>query len=300
MLKRIGLFLLTNIAIIAVITLIIFIIERVFWISISWGPDAGYTSIFIYSAIIWFSWAFISLFISRWMAKRSYKITLFNQSNLSELNKKEYIVWETVERLANSNGIKMPEVWIYIDSEPNAFATGYSKNASLVAVSSGLLDSMSEDAIEWVVGHEMAHILNWDMVTMTLLQWIINTFVVFAARIIANIFDNATDWKFGTWWYMAVNILLQITFWILASLITSAFSRHREYRADEGSARFLWKEKMIAWLEALKNMQNRMHEEDPKMATMQISTKKRWWIMALFSTHPDLDDRITALENLRI
>jgi len=300
MFKRIGLFILTNIAIIAVITLIIFILERVFWINISGGPWSSYTSILIYSAVIWFSWAFISLFISKWMAKRAYKIQIFKENNISELNKKEYIVWETVERLANSNGIKMPEVWIYIDDEPNAFATGYSKNSSLVAVSSGLLDNMSEDAVEWVVGHEMAHILNWDMVTMTLLQWVVNTFVVFAARILANIFDNVTDWKFGVWGYMWVNILLQITFGVLASLITSKFSRYREFRADEGSARFLWKEKMIAWLEALKTMQNRMHEADPKMASMQISSKKKWGIMALFSTHPDLDDRIAALENLRI
>ena len=300
MLKRIWLFILTNIAIIALITLVIFILESVFWIKISWWPWSSYTAIFIYSAIIWFSWAFISLFISRWMAKRAYKIQLFDDKNLSELSKKEYVIWETVERLAQSNGIKMPEVWIYEDSEPNAFATWASKNSSLVAVSTGLLDNMSEDAIEWVIGHEMSHILNGDMVTMTLLQWVINTFVVFAARILANIFDSATDWKFWWLWYFIVNVLLQIIFGVLASLITSKFSRYREFRADEGSARFLWKEKMIAWLQALKNMKNLMHKADPKMASMQISSKQKWWIMALFSTHPDLDDRIKALEELRI
>jgi len=235
------------------------------------------------------------------MAKRAYNPTIITVETANNLSKKEYVVWETVERLAQSNWIKMPEVGIYEDSEPNAFATGASKNSSLVCVSSGLLDSMDEGAIEWVVGHEMAHILNWDMVTMTLLQWVVNTFVVFASRIVANIFDNATDWKFGSLWYFAVNFVLQIIFGIFASLITSKFSRYREYRADAGSAKFVWKEKMIAWLQALKIMQNKIHTADSDaMAAMQISTKKRWWLMALFSTHPDLDDRIKALENLRV
>ena len=235
------------------------------------------------------------------MAKRAYKPVLITAETANNLSKKEYLVWETVERLAESNWIKMPEVGIYEDSEPNAFATGATKNSSLVCVSSGLLESMDEGAIEWVVGHEMAHILNGDMVTMTLLQWVVNTFVIFAARILANLFDSFTDGKFWAWGYMWINILLQILLGFLASLITSKFSRYREFRADEGSARFLGKEKMIAWLQALKNMQNKMHEStDPKMTAMQISSQKKWWIMALFSTHPDLDDRIEALENLKI
>ena len=299
MLKRFGLFILTNIAIIAAITLVIFILEKIFWISISWGPWSSYTSILIYSAVVWFSGAFISLFISKWMAKRAYKPTLITAETANNLSRKEYIVWETVERLAQSNNIKMPEVGIYVDDEPNAFATGASKNSSLVCVSSGLLENMSEDAIEWVVWHEMAHVLNGDMVTMTLLQWVVNTFVVFTSRILANIFDSATDWKFWSLGYIAVNIVLQIIFWIFASLITSKFSRYREYKADAGSANFLGKEKMIAWLQALKIMQNKMHA-DSDMSAMQIASKKKWWIMALFSTHPDLDDRIKALENLRI
>jgi heat shock protein HtpX len=300
MFKRIWLFILTNIAIIAVITIMIFIVERVFWISVSWWPWSSYTSIFVYSAIVWFAWAFISLFISRWIAKKTYKITLITPKTLDTLSSKEFLVWETVERLANSNNIKMPEVGIYEDSEPNAFATGATKNSSLVCISTGLLENMNNDAIEWVVGHEMAHVLNWDMVTMTLLQWVVNTFVIFAARILSNIFDNITDWKFWTWGYLWINILLQILFWVLASLITSKFSRYREFRADEWSAKFLGKEKMIAWLQALKNMQNYMHESDPKLASMQIASKKKWWIMMLFSTHPDLDDRIKALEEMKI
>lgn len=300
MFKRIGLFLLTNIAVIIVITAVIMIIEKVFGIQISWGPWASYVSILIYSAIVWFSWAFISLFISRWMAKKSYGITPITQEEVFSLSKKERLVWDSVSELAERNNIKMPEVWIYESSEPNAFATGATKNSALVAVSTGLLDWMENDAIEWVVAHEMAHILNWDMVTMTLVQWVVNTFVVFASRILANIFDSVTDGKFGWLGYFVINIVLQMLFGILASLVTMKFSRYREFRADEGSARFVWKEKMIAWLKALQNMQNKMHADDPKMATMQISSQKKSWFKQFFSSHPALEDRIQALEELRI
>ncbi len=299
MLQRIWLFLLTNIAVIVVISIVFFILDRVFGINLS-GQWAGYLPMFIGAAVIWFVWAFISLFISKWSAKRAYKITPITPEQVSELNEKEKVVWTVVEELAERNHIKMPEVGIYQSDEPNAFATGATKNSSLVAVSTGLLDTMDKGAIEGVVGHEMAHILNGDMVTMTLLQWVVNTFVVFAARILANIFDNVTDGKFGGLWYFAVNILLQIVFGIFASLITMWFSRHREFKADAGSARFVWKEKMIAWLKALQTMQDRMWKDNPKMASMQISSQKKWWIKAFFSSHPALEDRIAALEELRI
>jgi len=301
MFKRFGLFILTNIAIITVITIIIFIVERVFGIEITGGPWSSYMQILIYAAIVGFSGSFISLFISRWMAKKAHWITPITIEQVSELSPKEKVVWDTVSELAEIHNIKMPEVGIYEDSEPNAFATWASKNSSLVAVSTGLLDSMDKGAIEWVVGHEMAHILNWDMVTMTLLQWVVNTFVIFTARIVANIFDNVTDWKFGAFWYIAINILLQIVFGVLASLITSKFSRYREFRADEGSAIYVWKEKMIAWLKALQKMQPVMVEsEDKNLASMKISSKKSNWFMQLFSTHPQLEDRIKALEELKI
>jgi heat shock protein HtpX len=211
------------------------------------------------------------------------------------------VVYSTVVSLAKQNWIKTPEIAIYEDNEPNAFATGPSKNNSLVAVSTWLLNAMDENAIEWVVWHEMAHVLNWDMVTMTLLQWVLNTFVIFLSRVVANIVDNATDWKLWVIWYYAVNILLQILFGILASLIASKFSRYREYKADAWSAKFVWKEKMIAGLQALKAMKNIVHTKDwEELAAMKISSKKWFWIMALFSTHPDLDDRIRALEELRV
>ena len=299
MLRRVWLFIITNIAIIAMISIVMFVVERVFGINLSW-QWGWYISIFIYSAVIWFVGSFISLFLSKWSAKRAYWITPIIPEQVSDLSEKERVVWTVVEELAERNHIKMPEVGIYEDSEPNAFATWASKNSSLVAVSTGLLDTMDKDAIEWVVGHEMAHILNGDMVTMTLLQWVVNTFVIFAARIVANIFDNVTDGKFGSLWYFAVNIGLQILFGIFASLITMKFSRYREFRADAGSAQFVWKEKMIAGLRALQKMQDRMRKEDPKMAAMQISSRKSSWFKKFFSSHPDLEDRIQALEELRI
>ncbi len=298
MLKRVWLFIITNIAIIAMISIVMFVVERVFGISLS--GQGWYLGIFIYAAVIWFAGSFMSLFFSKWSAKRAYGIKPITPEQVSELSEKERVVWTVVEQLAERNHIKMPEVGIYMESEPNAFATWRSKNSSLVAVSTGLLDTMDKDAIEGVVGHEMAHILNGDMVTMTLLQWVVNTFVIFAARIVAGIFDNVTDGKFGWLGYFAVNIGLQILFGIFASLITMKFSRYREFRADAGSAQFVWKDKMIAGLRALQKMESSMHKADPKMASMQISSRKSSWFKKFFSSHPALEDRIQALEELRI
>jgi heat shock protein HtpX len=159
---------------------------------------------------------------------------------------------------------------------------------------------MDVDAIEWVVWHEMAHILNGDMVTMTLLQWVVNTFVIFIARVVANIISNFLDEDL--WWlaHMWIVIVLEIIFGLFASIIVMAFSRHREFKADAGSAKFLWKEKMIAWLEALKKMQAMTSWDKSKLATMKISTKNKWGIMKLFSSHPNLQDRIDALKNSNI
>lgn len=299
MLKRILLFLLMNIAVIALITIVFAVLERFFGIRLDlYGFN--YVSIWIYSAIIWFSWAFISLFLSKWMAKKAYWITIIDQSEVYNLSDKQKLVWDVVKELSERNNINMPEVGIYESPEPNAFATWASKNNSLVAVSTGLLEIMDKNAIEWVIGHEMAHILNWDMVTMTLLQWVLNTFVVFLARIITNLIASRFNEWLSTIVYFLIDILLQILFWLFATLIAMKFSRYREFRADEWSARFLWKEKMIAWLQALKRMQNLAPKDEWAFATMQISTRTKWWIMSLFSSHPDLDDRIKALEDLRI
>ena len=289
-----------NAAIMVVITISFYVIERVFGIPLS-THTWGYMWMFISAAIIGFAGSFLSLAISKWMAKRAYKMTFLTEENEWTLSEKERIVYSTVVSLARENGIKTPEIGIYNDDEPNAFAIGPSKNNSLVAVSTGLLDGMNKDAIEWVVAHEMAHILNWDMVTMTLLQWVLNTFVVFISNILTNIIDNMLDEKMWFFARIGVVIFFQLLLWILASLIANKFSRYREFKADAGSAKYVGKDKMIAWLQALKNMQEKMHNlDDSKMAAMQIATKKRTWFMALSSTHPDLDDRIKALEDLQI
>ncbi|MGE4443396.1 MAG: protease HtpX [Candidatus Altimarinota bacterium] len=296
MFKRIFLFLLTNIAVLAVITIVIAILENVFGIQIS-GYSTSYVSILIYAAIVGFTGSFISLLISKWVAKRAYNVVLITSENLNKLDEKERHVYDIVQRIADNNHIKIPEVGIYEDRDPNAFATGATKNSSLVAVSTGLLELMNKDEIEGVIAHEMAHILNGDMVTMTLLQGVVNTFVVFLSRILANIFDNVTDGKFGALGYFLVNLILQILLGILASLITMAFSRYREYRADEGSATFVGKEKMIAGLRALQKMQNLASSDSSELATMKISTKSKGGFLQYFSSHPDLEDRIKNLES---
>jgi len=298
--KRIGLFLLTNIAVIFLFSIALFAIERIFGVSISQMSGQSYTFLLIYAAIFWFIGSFFSLAISRWVAKKSYWITPFTVEQINSLTGKERLVYDTVERISEKYNISIPEVGVYHSQDPNAFATGPSKNRSLVAVSTWLLHYMNEQEIEWVVAHEMAHILNGDMVTMTLVQWVMNTFVIFFARIIAEIINSRTDGKLWSWGYFATYIGLQIVLWILASIVVMAFSRWREFHADAGSARFVGKEKMIASLEALKKMNDLAPKNNTKMATMQISTQTSSWFKKLFMSHPPLQERIDALHDLQI
>ena len=299
-LKRIWLFALTNIAVIFLFSVILMVIERVFGINISAISGQSYVGLLIYAAIFGFIGAFFSLSISRWSAKRAYNIIPFTQEDIHSLRGKDKLVYDTVQQIAERNHIQIPEVWIYNSPDPNAFATGPSKNKSLVAVSSGLLNMMNEKEIEGVVAHEMAHILNGDMVTMTLLQWIMNTFVIFFARIIAEIINSRTDGKLGSWWYMGTYIGLQLLLWILASMVVNGFSRYREFKADEGSSRYVGKEKMIAALESLQKMKDLAPKSTGKMASMQISTRSEWGFKKLFMTHPPLEKRIENLENYHI
>lgn len=295
MLKRIMMFILMNIAIMVLLTITFTVLESIFGITLT-----GNSYLLVFAGIIWFWGSFISLALSKWMAKKAYKIQILNIDNVSTLTRKQRVVWDTVNDLAERNHIKTPEIGIYMDSEANAFATGSSKNNSLVAVSSWLLEVMDEKAIEGVVAHEMAHVLNGDMVTMALLQWVLNTFVIFLSRTIANIVSNFLDEEMSWIAHLAVVIVLEILFWLLASIVLMAFSRHREFRADHGAAVFVWKDKMIAWLQALKNMKALSHEDKTSFAAMKISSHKRWGIMSLFASHPSLDDRISALQNAHI
>lgn len=295
-LKKIFLFVAINIAIIILINIIIRALNYFFWIQILSNPW-DLTGLAIFSVIFWFAGSFISLFISKWTVKRLYKIQFITAP--TSPNAKLNVVYNLVHELAMKNDIKMPEVWFYHSDEPNAFATWPSKNNSLVAVSSALLDQMTEDEIRGVIWHEMSHVLNWDMVMMTLLQWVINTFVIFLARVIAFAIDRAmkSDDDNGLWhlWYFIVVNILDVLLWFAWMIVLMWYSRHREYRADEWSSMFVWKQSMIAALEKLKIITKNIQTKNDEVASLKIA----WWRnrLHLFSTHPSLDDRIQKLKN---
>lgn len=299
--KRVSLFLATNLAVVLVLTAVSFIIERFFGIRIA-SSAGGYAGLALYALAYGFIGSFVSLWMSRWMAKSAYGIEILSESRLMDYDPKAQLVYATVARIAKEHGIRVPEVGIYESSDPNAFATGATKNSSLVAVSSGLLDFMTASEIEGVIAHEMAHILNGDMVTMTLLQGIVNAFVIFAARVIGGIIDSAISSRSdgessgsGIGYYVIV-FVLEIVFSVLASLILMWFSRYREFRADEGSSKYMGKEKMIAALKRLQTLSERTENyDDGRLATMKIASKSS--ILSMFSSHPPLEKRIANLES---
>ncbi len=299
--RRIFLFLLTNIAVLVLISIILMVLSKVFNINLT-GYGSDLSGILFFSAIVGFSGSIISLFMSKSIAKRAYKIQLLT-SDMS-LGKKEQVFYTTVENISREHNITLPEIGIYQSVSPNAFATGATKNSSLVAVSSGLLQEMNANQIEGVVAHEMAHILNGDMVTMTLLQWVINTFVVFGSRVIANIAQSMFGGEQQQWpgmIYYITSIGFDIIFGLFASMIVMAFSRHREYRADEGSARFVGKEKMISALQELQQLHKLAPKSSSKLATSMITTKDSLsWLKKLFMSHPPLEKRIAHIEHFRM
>jgi heat shock protein HtpX len=242
--------------------------------------------------VVGFTGAIISLLISKPMAKWSTGAQVIDGS---EGTSQRWLV-ETVRRLANKAGIGMPEVAVY-EGEPNAFATGAFKNSALVAVSTGLLQSMNQEEVEAVLGHEVAHVANGDMVTMTLLQGVMNTFVVFLSRIVGSIVDRVvfrTERGFGPGYLITV-IVCQIVFGLLAQIVVAWFSRRREFRADRGSAEYLGAPRpMINALARLGGMEPGALPESVK--AMGINDRPGW--MALFSTHPPIQQRIAALQSL--
>jgi heat shock protein HtpX len=254
----------------------------------------NYTSLLIFSGVMGFGGAFISLAISKWSAKRMSGAVVIEQANTQT----ERWLIATVQQQAKKVGIKMPEVAIFDSPEVNAFATGMTKNSSLVAVSTGLLRGMTQDEVEAVLAHEVSHIANGDMVTLTLIQGVVNTFVMFFSRIIGNIVDKAvfkTKNGNGPAFFITM-IIAEMVLGVLASIIVMWFSRQREFRADEGSANLASSQKMIAALERLKNA----HEPSvlPKqMAAFGISSFGG--MSQLFASHPSLDDRIAALKMRR-
>ena len=284
--KRILLFLLTNLAVILVIS-VIFSVFGIGNVLDEQGVDLDLQALLIYSAVIGFTGSFISLAMSKFMAKRSTGCQNIEDSPDPEA---QWIV-SRVRAHADAAGIGMPEVCVFPANEPNAFATGMRRDSALVAVSTGLLRGMNRNEVDAVIGHEIAHIANGDMVTLTLIQGVVNTFVVFFSRVIGHLVDRLvfkTERGHGPG-YWIVSIVAQILLGILASILVAWFSRQREFRADEGGARLAGGENMIAALERLKGGTAELPDG---MAAMGIGGGG---MAKLFSTHPPLDERIAAL-----
>ena len=289
--KRIFLFLITNLAVLALLTLVIFIIERVFGVHLAGGGLGG---LLVFAAVCGFGGALISLALSKWTAKRMMGVRVITapQSDL------ERWLVGTVQRLAEQAQIGMPEIGIFDAEEMNAFATGARRNAALVAVSTGLLRSMSRSQIEAVLGHEITHVANGDMVTLALLQGVLNTFVIFLARIIGSFIDRMlfkNDRAESGIGFFLTTMVAQIVLGILASMIVSWYSRRREFRADRGGANLAGTGSMIAALQVLK--QSHGEPMPPQMQAFGINTGGTNGFMRLFMSHPPLDERIAALQS---
>src|SRR5512147_558847 len=291
--KRIALFVLTNLAIMVVLMLFLTVLSAVFGINFNLGGQTlNLGALAIFSLVVGFTGAFISLLMSKPMAKWSTGAKVIRQPS----NAMESWLVEAVRRQAEKAGIGMPEVAIY-EGEPNAFATGAFKNSALVAVSTGLLHSMTKEEVEAVIGHEVAHVANGDMVTMTLIQGVMNTFVVFLSRVIGYFVDRVilkNDREGVGIGYIVTTIVLDIVLGLLAAIIVAWFSRQREYRADAGAAQLMGrKQPMINALARLGGLDP--GELPQSMAAMGISGKPNGF-MALMSSHPPLEDRIRALQ----
>lgn len=292
--KRIILFVGTNLAVLLILAIVLQLFGIEGYFTQGYGLDLQ--ALLVYAAVIGFSGSFISLAMSKSIAKWTTGAQVIEQPR----NATERWLVETVRRQAQQAGIGMPEVAIYDAPDPNAFATGMTKNSSLVAVSTGLLQSMREDEVEAVLAHEVSHVANGDMVTMALVQGVLNTFVIFLARVVGHIVDRAVFKNeqgpgIGYW---VTSIVAQIVFGILASIVVAWFSRYREFRADAGSARLVGSPKMVAALQRLKAIHEPGHLPD-QLAAFGINASPGGILQKLFSTHPPLDDRIAALQNPR-
>ncbi len=289
--KRIVLYLATNLAIVLVlsVTLRLLGVDRVLD---EQGVGINFNALLIMAAVIGFGGSFFSLLISKWSAKMMTGAHVIEvPSNMSE----RWLV-DTVKRHAQKAGIGMPEVAIYEAPEINAFATGWNRDAALVAVSTGLLNQMNQEEAEAVLGHEVTHVANGDMVTLALIQGVVNTFVIFLSRIIGHVVDRVVfkvERGYGPAFFITV-IIAQLVLGVLASIIVMWFSRQREFRADAGGARLAGRERMIAALERLKL--NHEHTQLPdQMKAFGISGQVARGFAYLFMSHPPLDERIDAL-----
>jgi heat shock protein HtpX len=289
---RIMMFVGTNVAIMAVLSIVmaVFGLEGTLQQN---GVDLNLQGLLVISAVVGMSGSFISLAISKWMAKRATGAKVIeNPSNDGE----RWLV-ETVQRQAEQAGIGMPEVAIYDAADMNAFATGMFRNKSLVAVSTGLMSKMSRDEVEAVLAHEVSHVANGDMITLMLIQGVVNTFVFFLSRVIGHFVDRVifkTQRGHGIGYYVT-SFIAQMVLGILASVIVMWFSRRREFKADAGAARLAGSEKMVAALERLRGGVDEAHLPD-QMQAFGISGGVKSGLASLFTTHPPLEDRIAALK----
>jgi heat shock protein HtpX len=291
--KRIVLFLATNLAVVLVLSVVARLLGLDAYLAVH-GQSLG--GLLVFAALFGFGGAFISLAMSKWMAKRAMGVRVIEPPGGDAT---EQWLLSVVEHHARAVGVGMPEVGIFDSPEPNAFATGARRNAALVAVSSGLLQRMNRQEIEAVLGHEMTHVANGDMVTLTLVQGVVNTFVIFLARVIGNIIDRAVfrDEEGRGIASFIIIIVLQLLLGILANMIVMWFSRRREFRADRGGAQLAGTDNMIAALEDLK----RVHEPLPaqQFAAFGIADGSvAGGLRRLFMSHPPLEDRIAALRAL--
>lgn len=292
--KRILLFVLTNIAVLLVlsVTLRLLGVDRILTES---GTGLDLWALLIFAAVIGFGGSFISLAMSKWMAKRMTGAQVIQQPR----NPTEIWLFETVRRHARQAGIDMPEVAIYDAPDINAFATGMKRNKALVAVSTGLLQSMDRDEADAVLGHEVSHVANGDMVTLALLQGVVNTFVIFIARVIGHVVDRVVfrneEGHGPAFW--VTTIVAELFLAVLATIIVMWFSRHREFRADAGGARLAGKHKMIAALERLRRAHEPVHLPD-QLAAFGINGRIPKGFQRLFMSHPPIEVRIARLQTL--
>jgi heat shock protein HtpX len=288
--KRVLLFLVTNLAIVLTLSIVLSLLGIS---GFGGGLDPGALAVF---CLVWgMGGALLSLQMSRWVAKRATGVRLVDgRTGRQDLD----WLYETVGQLTRQAGLPMPEVGVYDSPEVNAFATGPSRSRSLVAVSSGLLRAMRPDEVHGVLAHEVAHIANGDMVTMTLLQGVINAFVMFFARLVAFAVRQSSDSRNAYMLSWVVMIVLEIVLGILGSLVTAWFSRRREFRADYGGATLAGRGRMVAALRRLAATADLIDTQHQALATLKISGARGW--MVFFSTHPPLEARIAALEQAHI
>ncbi|BCA81162.1 protease HtpX [Desulfuromonas sp. AOP6] len=293
MFKRIGLFVITNIAILVVLSFVLNLLGV--------GPmlreeGLNMPSLIAFAAVFGFGGSLISLAISKWTAKRLTGAQVISQPS----SEQEIWLVETVRRQASAAGIGMPEVAIYNAPDVNAFATGMRRNSALVAVSTGLLRGMNRDEAEAVLAHEVSHVANGDMITLALIQGVVNTFVIVASRVVGHLVDRVvfkTERGHGPGFFITT-LVAQMVFGILASVIVFWFSRQREFRADAGAATLAGREKMVAALERLRMSAGQPHLPD-QMAAFGISGNIGRGLKRLFMTHPPLEERIAALRERR-